>query len=61
MRDFFLGLGVALAIEGTLYALAPRLMQSVMRRAIDLPPPSFRNFGIGALVLGVALVWLARG
>ncbi len=61
MGDFLLGLGVALAIEGTLYALAPGLIQSVMRRAIDQPPASFRTFGLGALILGVALVWLARG
>ncbi len=61
MGAFLLGLGVALAIEGMLYALVPGLMQSVMRRAIDLPAASLRNFGVGALVLGVALVWLARG
>jgi uncharacterized protein YjeT (DUF2065 family) len=60
MGDFLLGVGVALAIEGTLYALAPGLMQSFMRRVIDLPEASFRAFGLGALALGVALVWLAR-
>ncbi len=61
MGALLLGLGVALAIEGMLYALVPGLMQSVMRRAIDLPAASLRNFGVGALVVGVALVWLARG
>jgi uncharacterized protein YjeT (DUF2065 family) len=61
MSDFLLGIGVALAIEGTLYAAAPGFMQSVMRRAIDLPAGSFRGYGLGALALGVALVWLARG
>ena len=61
MSDFLLGLGVALAIEGTLYALAPGFMQSIMRRAVELPAANFRTFGLGSLVVGVALVWLARG
>lgn len=61
MNDLILGLGIALAIEGTLYALFPAQMRAMLARMLDQPDRSFRAFGIGALVGGLVLVWLVRG
>lgn len=59
MGVFLLGVGVALAIEGLVYAAFPRPMQSMMRRVIDLPESTLRALGVLALSLGVALVWIS--
>lgn len=59
MSTFLLGVGVAFALEGLLYAMFPGAMQGMMRRVIDLPESSLRTFGIAALALGVLIVWLA--
>ena len=59
METFLLGVGVALAIEGFLYAAFPAAMQAMMRRVMDVPPPSLRTFGLAALAIGVVVVWLA--
>ena len=56
-----LGLGVALALEGALYAAAPGLMKRIAAAAGLADPGQLRLAGLAALALGVALVWLARG
>lgn len=61
MSTFLLGVGVALAIEGLLYAAFPDGMHSMMRRALEVPPSSLRTFGVIALATGVAIVWLVNG
>ena len=61
MTDLILGLGVALAIEGTLYALFPTQMRAMLTRVLGQPDRTFRVFGIGALIAGLVLVWLVRG
>ncbi len=60
MTDFLTAIGLALAIEGALYALFPNAMRRFMARALAEPAESIR---IGALIMGaigVAIVWLAR-
>lgn len=61
METFLLGVGVALAIEGFLYAAFPDAMKAMMRRVLDSPATSLRNAGLGALAVGVAIVWLTTG
>ena len=61
MSTLLLGVGVALAIEGLLYAAFPRSMQAMMRFALEVPETTLRSFGLVALSLGVVLVWLLRG
>ena len=56
-----LGLGVALALEGALYAAAPGLMKRVAAAAGASDPGGLRMAGLAALGLGVGLVWLAHG
>lgn len=56
-----LGLGVALALEGALYAAAPGVMKRIAAAAGLSEPGRLRMAGLAALGLGVGLVWLAQG
>ena len=60
MSDLIAALGLAVAIEGILYALFPDGMRRMMERALALPPRAIRATGLVAALLGVGLVWLAR-
>ncbi len=61
MSDLLVALGLLMAIEGTLYALAPGALKAMMRQALDLPDQVLRIGGVAALAAGVLVVWLARG
>lgn len=52
-----LALGLAIALEGALYALFPAAMRRVIARALDQPENTLRIGGLVAAVAGVALVW----
>ena len=52
------GLGVALAIEGTLYALMPGRMQRLIEQVGTLGPDRLRLAGLTSLCVGVGLVAL---
>jgi uncharacterized protein YjeT (DUF2065 family) len=61
MTDLVAALGLAMAIEGILYALFPDGMRRMMERALALPSQVIRVTGLVAALFGVGLVWLARG
>lgn len=61
MTDLAVALGLVLAIEGTLYAVAPNSAKTMMRMVSNLPEGRLRIAGATALAAGVAVVWLARG
>jgi|OM-RGC.v1.036068988 uncharacterized protein YjeT (DUF2065 family) len=56
-----LGLGVALVLEGVLYAAAPGLMKRIAAAAGLTEPGRLRMAGLAAAAAGVALVWLVQG
>ncbi|MEQ8406295.1 MAG: DUF2065 domain-containing protein [Oceanicaulis sp.] len=58
-ETLLLGLGVALALEGALYAAAPGLMKRIAAAAGLSEPGRLRMAGLFALAFGVALVFLA--
>lgn len=60
MNELIVALGLVLAIEGTMYALAPQSMLSMIRRMLETSPETLRIGGVVALAIGVAIVWLAR-
>jgi len=64
MEDFLtalgLALGLAIALEGALYALFPATMRRLIARALEQPENSLRIGGLVAAVAGVALVWAVR-
>lgn len=61
LQDFLAALGLMLAFEGILYALAPSLLKDMAERMRGVPDNRFRLGGLAALAGGVLLVWLARG
>ncbi len=60
MEDLLTALGLAIAIEGALYALFPAAMRRMIARALEQPENALRVGGLVAAVAGVALVWVLR-
>ncbi|APO68173.1 MULTISPECIES: DUF2065 domain-containing protein [Rhizobium] len=60
MQDFLTGIAFFLIIEGLVYALAPRFLVEMARLLPTVPERQLRIFGLGAVVLGVVLVWFVR-
>ena len=61
MTDLLVGLGLAIVIEGLLYALFPEGMKRLMQRMLALPSEQVRSAGLVFAAVGVGLVWLLRG
>ena len=59
MSHVILALGLVLAVEGLVLALAPRRIEDALRLIASLRVDQRRVIGLVALALGVALVWLA--
>ena len=61
MTEIVLALGLVLAIEGLVLALAPRRIEDALQLIASLGIDQRRGIGLGALALGVLIVWLVRG
>jgi uncharacterized protein YjeT (DUF2065 family) len=59
--ELLVGLGLVLVIEGVLWAAFPRLALHLLKAAVTSPEGMLRMGGLAAAILGVGLVWLARG
>lgn len=57
----FLALGLVLLIEGLVYALAPSLIEDLLAALRSLTIEQRRLVGLGAMALGVSLLWMAHG
>jgi len=55
-----LALGLVFVIEGLVYALAPRSVETLLALLREMPVEQRRLFGLVAVATGVALVWAAR-
>lgn len=60
MLWLLLGLGLVLVIEGVALALAPSRIEDVLEAIRNIPVETRRMLGLGAVALGVFLVWIAR-
>lgn len=60
MSEILSALGLVLALEGALYALAPGFMRDMMARLTQTPDETLRMAGLVATVVGVALVFVVR-
>ena len=60
MSDLITALGLAIAIEGALYALFPETMKRAMMFALSQPMEALRIGGAVAVGIGVVVVWLIR-
>ena len=61
MADFVAAIGLVLVIEGLVYGGFPGLAKKLGVEVQSVPEGTLRAFGIGAIALGVAVVWLVRG
>jgi uncharacterized protein YjeT (DUF2065 family) len=61
MADLITALGLAMVIEGALYALFPDAMRRMMAIVLGQPQNQIRGAGLFAVALGVLIVWLVRG
>ena len=59
MSNLILALGLVLAVEGLVLALAPRRIEDAIRLIASLGIDQRRLIGLLALAFGVLLVWLA--
>jgi uncharacterized protein YjeT (DUF2065 family) len=60
MADLVAALGLALAIEGIVFAAFPDGMRRAMYEAAQTPSDRMRVLGLVSAVLGVAVVFIAR-
>jgi uncharacterized protein YjeT (DUF2065 family) len=59
MSFVVLAIGLVLAVEGLVLALAPRRIEDALRLILTLGEDRRRMIGLVALALGVGLVWLS--
>ena len=60
MGYILLGIGLVLVIAGLAFALAPSRLEEAMEYLRQIPVDTRRMLGLGAVALGVVLVWIAR-
>jgi uncharacterized protein YjeT (DUF2065 family) len=60
MLDLVAALGLALAVEGLLFAAFPDAVKRAMIEAAQSPSDRMRLVGILSAVIGVVIVWVAR-
>ena len=56
----FLAIGLVLIIEGLAYALAPSLIENMLKMLADTPEQERRIMGALSIVFGLILVWIAH-
>ena len=61
MSDFLAALGLVFVIEGLIFAAFPQAAKRAMTSVLETPDISVRLIGIGSAVVGLVIVWLARG
>lgn len=55
-----LGIGMVLTVEGLVLALAPSRIEQMLELLRAMSPDIRRGLGLGALALGIAIIWLAQ-
>ena len=60
MLDLIAALGLALAVEGILFAAFPDGMRRAMYEAAHSPSDRMRIVGIISALIGIGVIWLVR-
>ena len=60
MAWILLAIGLVLCVEGLVFALAPSRLEESLETLRNISPDSRRLIGLGALAIGVALIWIAK-
>ena len=61
MTDLVAGLGIALVLEGLLWALAPDMARRMIGEMSSMAKGQLSRVAWGVVALGCFLVWLSRG
>ncbi len=61
MDLILLGLGLVLVFEGLVLALLPGRLEEIIRMLEEIPLETRRLIGLGAVAIGVFLVWMGQG
>jgi hypothetical protein len=61
MSDFLAALGLVFMIEGLVFAALPGSAKRAMMSVLETPETTLRVIGLGSALIGLVLVWLARG
>ena len=60
MMDLIAALGLALAVEGLLFAAFPDGMRRAMVEAAQSPREQMRMVGLVSALVGLGVIWLVR-
>lgn len=60
-KSLLAALGLALVIEGLLYAVVPAHMKRLLAQVLSSSDEMIRLAGVVAMAVGVGLVWLVQG
>ena len=58
---FLTALGLVFVIEGLVFALAPSRIEELLKMFAEIPVEQRRAMGLGAIAVGVLLVWFNLG
>lgn len=61
MIDFLGAVGLVFVIEGLIFAAFPGAAKRAMTSVLETPDANLRLIGIGSAMIGLIVVWLARG
>lgn len=61
MDDFLAAFGLAIVLEGVLYAAFPGPMRRAVAALLEAPDTVLRTGGVLVAVIGLVMVWMVRG
>ncbi len=60
LAEIIFGLGMVAVVEGLVLAIAPRWLETTLRRVQDIPIGTRKVMGLGLVALGVLIIWIYR-
>jgi len=61
IADFVTAIGLVLVIEGVLLAAIPDALRRMVAAVMTQPADALRIGGVASALIGLLIVWLARG
>lgn len=61
MEDFLAAVGLVFVIEGLIFSAFPTSAKKAVASVLETPDSLLRMIGLGSAVIGLIIVWLARG